>query len=219
MGGWSGDVKAGVASWWWADTLLALQFGASHSLLLWPRVRGRLERVIPKPLYGCCFTAATCLSLLLLILAWQPGGVVLYRLEGWAAAAVRAVYVLTGYGFQTGWTPFWAWLRRRPPPPRRFTTPGAYRFLRHPVYLSFLAQVWLTPVLTSDRALLTAVFTAYILLGSCLKDRRLLFYLGDTYREYQARVPGYPLAFGPLGRVAPRPEVPREPPVLAAAGR
>src|SRR5262249_3466045 len=48
----------------------------------------------------------------------------------------------------------------------------------------------------------TGLWTVYILVGSHLKDRRLLFYLGDVYRRYQARVPGYPLVpFGPLGKV------------------
>jgi protein-S-isoprenylcysteine O-methyltransferase Ste14 len=171
-----------------------------------------MERLVPRPLYGCVFTVLTCLNLLLLILAWRPSGVVVYRLEGWAGGAVRVAYVaswaglvytlgLTGYGWQTGWTPYWAWLRGRQPPPRRFTVRGAYHLLRHPVYLTFLAMVWLTPAMTLDRALLSAVFTGYILVGSHLKDRRLLFFLGDTYREYQARVPGYPLAVGPLGRI------------------
>ncbi len=203
---------AAVPLWWCADTLLALQFGVSHSLLLLPAVRNRLERFLPRPVYGCLFTATTCLSLLLLILTWQPSGVLVYRLEGWAGMAMRGAYLmswvgllyalgLTGYGWQTGWTPFWAWLRGRPAPPRRFSIPGAYRVMRHPVYLAFLGQVWLTPVMTLDRVLLTTVFTGYILLGSYLKDRRLLFYLGDIYRAYQARVPGYPLALGPLGRV------------------
>src|SRR5262249_50414268 len=196
---------------------LALQFGVAHSLFLLPRVRNRLECLIPRPLYGCVFTAMTCLSLLLVILAWRPSGLIVYQLEGWADMAMSGAYVLSwggllytlglpGYGWQTGWTPFWAGLHRRQPPPRRFTIPGAYRLLRHPVYLAFLAQVWLTAVMTLDRLLLCFVFTVYILLGSYLKDRRLLFYLGDTYRAYQARVPGYPLVVCPLGCVPlPRP--------------
>jgi hypothetical protein len=50
-----------------------------------------------------------------------------------------------------------------------------------------------------------AVWTTYIFIGSALKDGRLLHFMGDTYREYQARVPGYPgVGFGPLGRVPPR---------------
>jgi len=215
-----GRAEASAAPLWGRiDVLLALQFGVGHSLLLLPRVRTLLERWIPRPLYGCLFTALTCVSLLLLILAWRPSGIVIYRLEGWADTVMRGAYCgswlallytlgLTGYGWQTGWTPFWASLRGRQPPPRSFTTPGAYRLLRHPVYLAFLSQVWLTPVMTLDRLLLCGVFTIYILIGSYLKDRRLLFYLGDTYREYQARVPGYPLAFGPLGRVRARPQTP-----------
>jgi hypothetical protein len=56
--------------------------------------------------------------------------------------------------------------------------------------------------MTLDRAVLTAIWTAYIFIGSHLKDRRLLYYLGDVYRRYQARVPGYPFfLFGPLARV------------------
>jgi protein-S-isoprenylcysteine O-methyltransferase Ste14 len=209
-----GAADAPVAPWWWGiDTLLALQFGLSHSLLLLPPVRGRLERVIPRPLYGCVFTAMTCLSLLLVILAWRSSGTIVYRLEGGADTAMRSAYCLswcallytlglTGYGWQTGWTPFWAWLRGRAAPPRRFTIHGAYHWLRHPVYLVFLSQVWLTPAMTLDRLLLSSVFTVYILMGSYLKDRRLVFYLGDTYRDYQARVPGYPLMVGPLGRIS-----------------
>ncbi len=46
------------------------------------------------------------------------------------------------------------------------------------------------------------LLTVYVAVGSWLKDRRLAFYLGDAYRTYQERVPGYPLVgFGPLGRV------------------
>jgi len=59
-----------------------------------------------------------------------------------------------------------AWLRGREarrdwPEPR-----GVYRVLRHPIYLSFLGLVWLTPAMTPDRALLTAVWTVYIFVGS-----------------------------------------------------
>ena len=71
----------------------------------------------------------------------------------------------------------------------------------HPVYLSFLGLIWFTPVMTADHAVLTGVWSSYIFVGSCLKDRRLLFYLGDGYRTYQAAVPGYPgMPMGPLAR-------------------
>lgn len=219
MEGKSATGKTPAAGWWWVDTLLVLQFVVGHSLFLFPPVRDGIERWLVRPLYGCFFTVATCLSLLLLILAWIPSPVVVWQLNGWAATAVRTLYVLSwgalmyslslnGYGYQTGWTPFRAWLQGNPPPPRRFEVRGAYRWLRHPVYLCFLAMVWLTPSMTLDRTIFTGVLTVYIFIGSYLKDRRMAYFLGGDYWEYQARVPGYPLiGFGPLGRWSrPEPE-------------
>ena len=70
------------------------------------------------------------------------------------------------------------------------------------MYLSFLGLVWFTPCMTYDRVVLTAIWTAYIFYGSHLKDRRMVYYLGDRYRAYQSQVPGYPgIVIGPLGRV------------------
>jgi len=213
-GGSEPDLTRHDPQWWWIDLLLIAQFGVLHSLLLRPAVRNRLERLIPSPIYGCCYTIVTCGSLLLLVLAWRVEPVVCVRLEGWANTAVRTAYVLswvgllyslslTGYGYQTGWTPFWGWLRHGQPPRRTFAIRGAYHWLRHPVYLSFLGQIWFTPLMTVDRLLLTLLLTVYIFLGSYFKDRRLQYFLGDTYRDYQARVPGYPFFPGPLGRVVP----------------
>ncbi|MFM8475193.1 MAG: hypothetical protein ACKOEO_05285, partial [Planctomycetaceae bacterium] len=100
-----------------------------------------------------------------------------------------------------------------PAPRREFQARSLYRLLRHPVYLSFLGLIWFTPTMTFDHAVLTAVWTVYIFVGSILKDERLRYYLGDSYAGYMAQVAGYPgMFFGPLGRRA----VPRSP---AAADR
>ncbi len=199
--------------WLWLDALLAAQFAVSHSWLLLPATQRRLQRILPREQYGCCFCLATCISLLATIEFWQPSPVALWLLQGGPRRCMQIAFVLgwvalfyslylSGLGWQTGFTPWWAWLRNHKPPRRPFVQHGAYRLLRHPIYLSFLSLVWLTPSMTLDRAVLTAAWTVYIFVGSYLKDRRLAHYLGQTYREYQERVPGYPLiGFGPLGRV------------------
>lgn len=205
-----------TASWWWIDALIALHFGIPHSLLLWRGTRDRLEAFIPRPLYGCFFTLVTCASLLLTIFLWQPSGVAVWRIDGVAGYAISGTYLLgwvallysislTGAGYQTGWTPFWHWLRNDRVPPRKFEPTGAYRLLRHPVYLSLLVLVWATPVLTADRVILNATWTIYIFVGSWFKDRRLEYYIGEPYRQYQAEVAGYPFIWGgPLGRARSR---------------
>lgn len=200
--------------WYIWDFLLALQFVVPHSWLLLPATRKRLERWIPSEFYGCLFCVVTCICLLITIEFWQPRAAAVWRLHGVARFFIRAAFLgcwpalvyslsLTGLGYQTGWTPWRAWLRGVKPPPREFRPRGAYLFLRHPVYLAFLGLIWFAPVMTIDRAVLTGVWTIYIFVGSSLKDRRLLYYIGEPYRQYQARVPGYPFVrAGPMGKVS-----------------
>jgi protein-S-isoprenylcysteine O-methyltransferase Ste14 len=198
------------------DGLLAAQFAIVHSALLLPATRRRLGRWIAAPFYGCFFCVATCTCLLLAIQCWRPAAQqACWALQGWAGwvmeggfyaswAALFYSLSLTGLGYQTGWTPWWHWLRRRPLPARDFRPRGVYHVLRHPIYLSFLGLIWFTPTMTADRTVLTAVWTVYIFVGSYLKDERLAYYLGPKYRRYQQRVAGYPfMLFGPLAKRAP----------------
>ena len=196
------------------DVALAIGFAVPHSLFLMPSVRRRIVAAgLAGPLYGCFYCTLTCLALLTTIFLWQPISLITWRWPaplatvvscGFAASWVALLYSLhlTGLGWQTGLTPWWHWVRGLPQPKREFAERGAYRILRHPVYLSFLGLIWLVPVVTLDRAVLIAVWSLYIFVGSVLKDRRLLFFIGDRYRDYQARVPGYPgMPFGPLARM------------------
>jgi len=211
----------------WTDLALAGQFVVVHSALLHPAVRHRLEPYIGSAFYGCFFCLTTCAQLWLAIALWRGGSQTLWQSRGPAAAALEAGFYgswialfyslwLNGLGHQTGWTPWWHWLRRRPAPRRQFAPRGAYRWLRHPVYLSFLGLIWLRPAMTLDHAILTSVWTPYIFIGSVLKDQRMVFHLGDRYRDYQSRVTGYVgMPAGPLARI---PRAQRIPAPQAARG-
>jgi hypothetical protein len=158
------------------DGGLAVQFAVPHSLLL-PAVRQRLTRVISPAFYGSFYCVVTCASLLLMFGLWEPCSGVVWRFGGAARTAVEIAFVgswvalfyslhLTGLGYQIGLTPWLQWLRGKPLGPRQFRPRGAYLWLRHPVYLSFLGLVWLTPVVTLDRAVLVGTWTVYIAVGS-----------------------------------------------------
>lgn len=190
-------------AWVWWDLLLAGQFAVLHSLMLYPKIKRWLCQWIPSAFYDSTFCLVTCVSLLALFWGWRTSEQALWVFEGWQATAVHLAFyaswaalfyslALTGLGYQTGWTPFYYWLRRQAAPRRAFEVRGAYRLIRHPVYLSFLGLIWFTPRMTWDHAVLTAVWTGYIFYGSYLKDRRLEFYVGDAYRAYRRRVPGFP---------------------------
>ena len=188
------------------DALLAVQFAAVHSVLLLPGVRKKLERFISPAFYGLFFCTAACLTLLLTMTQWQVGDwAAVWQPHGLAAARrlwiesgvlgniVLASLCCSGFGYHTGFHPWWYWVRRQPIPRRAFQPRGAFSVIRHPGYMSFLGLIWFTPDMTIDRAALVAIWTVYIFLGSYLKDLRLLYYVGNAYREYRARVPGYVL--------------------------
>jgi methanethiol S-methyltransferase len=205
------------------NLVLSLLFAVPHSALLLPSVRKRLERFVSPSFYGCFYCVVTCVSLLITFWLWRSSAVVLWQFKAVSKSLVETAFIgswvalfyslsLTGLGYQTEWTTWWHWLRHKPQPRRVFQPRGAYQILRHPVYLSFLGLLWFTPVMTLDRAFLTCIWTAYIFVGSHLKDLRLAHYLGDTYRDYQALVPGYPgMALGPLARVRRTPSAATRP--------
>ncbi len=184
------------------DGLLSLAFVIPHSLLLWPPCSQRLKRWIRAEFYGCLYCVVTCVSLLVLFHNWRGASGVVWDLQGTARRFVQGAFVfswvalfyslhLTGLGYQTGLTQWWHWVQRRRLPRREFHARGIYRVMRHPVYLSFLGLIWFTPRMSYDHAILTGIWTVYIFLGSYLKDERLEFYLGDSYRQYRQKVPGY----------------------------
>jgi protein-S-isoprenylcysteine O-methyltransferase Ste14 len=207
-----GSISERHGNWLLFDSALAVFFAVSHSTMLVPASRRYLSRWIPTAFYDSVFCVVTCLSLLLLFFAWRTSETALWHFTGWIESVTLVGFYacwgalfyslsLTGMGYQNGWTPFYYWLRREPPPRREFKPRGAYKLIRHPVYLSFLGLVWFTPRMTLDHAALTAIWTGYIFYGSFLKDRRLERFVGESYKRYESEVPGYPLVpFGPLAR-------------------
>jgi protein-S-isoprenylcysteine O-methyltransferase Ste14 len=184
------------------DALLALQFVVVHSLLLAPGVRKKLESWIPSTFYGLFFCATACLTLALTMSLWQVADWAIWQLTGWPRLVVQTMnlscwgtlfYSLccSGFGFHTGWLPWWYWVRQQPMPRRPFNPHGAFAIIRHPGYMSFLGLTWFTPDMTPDRAVLVVILTAYIFVGSYLKELRMIYYIGNDYREYCTRVPGY----------------------------
>jgi methanethiol S-methyltransferase len=189
----------GALAW---DALLALQFAVVHSLLLLPSVRKMLKRFISPAFYGLFFCTAACLTLLLTMSQWQVGEWAIWQLSGWPRLGVQTLYLTcwgtlfyslccSGFGYHTGWLPWWYWVQQKPIPNRPFKPQGAFSVIRHPGYMSFLGLVWFTPDMTIDRAVLVGIWSVYIFCGSYLKDLRMIHYLGNTYRDYRVRVPAY----------------------------
>jgi protein-S-isoprenylcysteine O-methyltransferase Ste14 len=203
---------AGPAAWL-ANGALALSFPALHSWLLTPR-GGRALAVVSRrhgaALLPTTYALVASLQLLAVFGLWSPAGHELWRAEGALGAAFDLAYGASGLvlgkamldaglAVQTGWLGWSAVARGQAVRHPRFTPRGLFRFTRQPVYLAFACTLWTSPLLTTDRLLLAATWTAYCVLGPLHKERRQLARDPDGYGRYQASVPYW------LPRLAPKP--------------
>ena len=65
-----------------------------------------------------------------------------------------------------------------------FKTPGFYRHVRHPIYLSWIAIFWSSPYMTGGHLMLASSITVYILIAIQLEERNLIEVHGKDYVDY-----------------------------------
>src|SRR4029434_4451522 len=129
------------------DLALLAVFAVQHSVMARPAFKRVWTRIVPEAAERSTYVLAASLALILLFWQWRPlGGVVWDRQSSLGRGLMHA-------GFAFGWllvlvTTFlinhfdlfglrqvWLHLRGRVYRPLRFTTPGPYRLVRHPLYL------------------------------------------------------------------------------------
>ena len=206
-----------ILSW---DVLLSLSFFVQHSAMLRKGPRARMATVIPPLYQSAVYATASGVALLVVVLLWQPSTVRLFTLASpWRYVAhgfTLAALALFIWGFRSlrsfdplGIRPLASHLRSKPPEPCPFAVRGAYRFVRHPLYLAIIVLFWSNPDLTADRLLFDGLWTAWIVVGTLLEERDLVAELGDAYRSYRRRVPMLiPLPRPRAGRPAPGEQLP-----------
>ncbi len=186
-----------LLSW---DAGLCLLFFLQHSGMVRKSFRVRLYRVLPEDWFGVVYTIASAVALLLLVGLWQRSSTDLYAASGAARWLLGTVFLLSLAGFlwgirslggfdAFGIQAFLSPIARDQRHPPKLTIAGPYRFIRHPFYCFGIVALWSAPVLSLDRLLFNALFTAWILLGATLEERDLLEEFGNEYKLYQRAVP------------------------------
>ena len=193
------------------DALLCLAFFLQHSGMIRHGVKDRITRRIPATCYPAVYSIASGIVLVALVLLWQPSDRFLFRLGPAGRGLSLGVAVVAVAGFAWGvrslrwFDPFGrlalqAGSRGARRPPAAFVAEGAYRLVRHPLYLFMLLLIWSTPRFSTDQLLFNVLWTSWIVVGAKLEERDLVVDFGESYRRYQRAVPmliPYPR---PLGR-------------------
>ena len=186
------------------DIALLALFAVQHSVMARPAFKRAWTRLIPESAERSTYTLLSSLALILLFWQWSPlGGTVWEVRDPTARAALYAIYAfgwalllyttfLLNHFDLFGLRQVWRYSRGHEPDAGRppFITRAFYRIVRHPLMLGFLIAFWATPTMTVGHLLFALATTGYILLAvHFLEERDLIAMYGDTYRDYQRRVP------------------------------
>jgi protein-S-isoprenylcysteine O-methyltransferase Ste14 len=179
------------------DAGLLVLFALQHSGMARGRFKRWLTQFVPGPAERSTYVLLSSAALFVLFWQWQPLGWVVWAVSG--EAAVFAVYavgwvivfastVLINHFDLFGLRQVWLAFRGVPYTPLRFTTPGPYRLIRHPLYIGWLTVFWAAPTMTAAHLLFAVGTTVYIVAAIRWEERDLVAALPE-YAAYRRRVP------------------------------
>ena len=186
------------------DIALLALFAVQHSGMARPGFKRWWTRIVPEPIERSTYVLLSSVALVMLFAFWRPlpqpvwnVGNEIARIALLALSALGWLLVLTGTFLINHFDLFglrqvWRYSRGHEPDAGRppFITRAFYRIVRHPLMLGFLIAFWATPTMTVGHLLFALATTGYILLAvHFLEERDLIAMYGDTYRDYQRRVP------------------------------
>lgn len=184
------------------DVALLGLFAVQHSGMARPAFKRWWTRFVPAPVERSTFVLVSSLALALLFWQWRPLAPLLWNVDNqslrWALYGLSALgwllvlssTFLINHFDLFGLRQVWSYARRRQALDGPFVTRAFYRIVRHPLMLGFLIAFWATPVMSLGHLLFALMTTGYILVAvKFLEERDLIALHGDTYREYQRRVP------------------------------
>ncbi|MBD7977260.1 methanethiol S-methyltransferase [Serpens gallinarum] len=182
------------------DLLLLTIFAVQHSLMARPAFKALWTQIIPVAAERSTYVLFSSLALTLLFYFWQPLGGDVWTLEsrtgqwlmyaGFAFGWVLLLYstFLINHFDLFGLRQVWLQLRGKAYTDLPFKTPGAYRLVRHPLYVGWFFAIWCTPQMSVTHMLFALVTAAYIVAAISFEERDLID-AHPEYRDYRHQVP------------------------------
>ncbi len=183
------------------NAVLLLVFALQHSVMARQGWKRGFTRVVPRSIERSSYVLVSSLALIVLFWLWRPLPTAIFELEGEVArGALLAIYLL-GYAIVLyatflidhfdlfGLRQVFLRAAGRPYAELPFMTRGAYKLVRHPIYVGWIIVFWVAPTFSVGHLLFASAMTAYILVAVPLEERDLAEQLGEPYRSWRAHTP------------------------------
>ena len=139
------------------DAGLLLLFAVQHSVMARPTFKRWWTQFVPEPAERSTYVLFSSVALAALFWYWQPIGGSIWQINHPLGQGI--MYALFVMGFLTvlytsflinhfdlfGLRQVWLCFRGQPYTTLKFTTPGPYKLVRHPLYVGWLLCFWATP--------------------------------------------------------------------------
>ena len=184
------------------DAFLSIIFFIQHSIFVRRGFKRWLGKYMPDMYHNAFYGLTSVIALLFVLVFWQKSQTIVASADGIIFWLLRFLFFLSLAGFfwgakslgsgsfdALGVQPLMRYIRNRQAKPQQIIAKGAYRLVRHPLYLFILVLIWSCPVLTLDRLVFNIMWSVWIVIGTYLEDRDLHREFGNQYLEYSSRVP------------------------------
>lgn len=183
------------------DAALLGIFSIQHSVMARQGFKNWWTQFVPKPVERSTYVLFSSVCLGVLFYFWQPVGGTIWHVTNTLGVAI--LYALFAFGWllllaSTFWInhfdlfglrQVWLYLRGKAYTQLKFTIPGGYRYVRHPLYVGWLLAFWATPTMTVTHLVFAVLTTAYILVAIQFEERDLINIHGKDYVDYRRQVP------------------------------
>jgi protein-S-isoprenylcysteine O-methyltransferase Ste14 len=182
------------------DGFLLALFGMQHSIMARPAFKKWLTRFIPEQFERSLYVILSSAAMAAMMFHWQPlkhpvwsvtqayATALFYGLFAAGCLILGHSVLVIGGADLLGFRQAGRSLGREPSAPPEFTTPGLYRYIRHPMMTGTLLVFWSTPVMSVGHFLFAAAMTCYVFVGIAFEERDLIKVYGERYRSYKQRV-------------------------------
>lgn len=176
-------------------------FAVQHSVMARPAFKAWWTKIIPTVAERSTYVLFSSLALILLFYFWQPmggviwqvdnqvGQIILYSLFGFGWLLVLVATFLINHFDLFGVRQVYLHFTGKEYTALKFTTPGLYKLVRHPLYLGWFFAFWATPTMTMAHLIFAVATTIYIFMAIRWEETDLISSLGEDYANYRKMVP------------------------------